>query len=329
MLPGGLEHVLLRRLHQFCQRCGRSWSFRQILKHAIEFGGLAQQKEAWSSWVPSWNRANNHKSNAQYLQKFTRRNDFSANIRGIADIHSVVSASTWKDDTIKPLFVYGSRAISIQGSIYRISDTQTDSTHPDAISFFKTVLGSQCVDQSSVTSKYMIVWLVTAALEFVTPKPSKARLYQDTFFIVISSYNNERAGCETDYTTIAIWVAMLTVLGLPTDDYDEELFELNEDRFVLEAKRLLQSLYAFSYEHEGSFTFGLALAQVEPGDLIFRTVKAIGSEGDWGGPSLCGLVIRPYHEAGSAGPAPFRLVVMCIDYYPDIQDPEMVDVILV
>jgi len=72
------------------------------------------------------------------------------------DIYGVVLAPMWEDVTIKPLFVYGSRAISIQGSMHRISDTQTDSAHSDSIAFFKTLLGGQCIDRSSVTSRYRV-----------------------------------------------------------------------------------------------------------------------------------------------------------------------------
>jgi len=104
------------------------------------------------------------------------------------------------------------------------------------------------------------VWLVTAALEFVTPGSSYARLNKDTFFNVTSSYNYERTEWETKYPNIATWIAMTRVLRLPTDGYDRELFELGEDRFVSEAGRLLRFLHTFSYEHEGSLTFGLALA---------------------------------------------------------------------
>lgn len=173
------------------------------------------------------------------------------------------------------------------------------------------------------------MWLVTAAFEFVTPGSSYARLNKDTFFNVTSSYNYERAEWETKYPNIATWIAMTRVLGLPTDGYDRELFELGEDRFVSEAGRLLRFLHTFSYEHEGSLTFGLALARVEPGEFVFRTSGAINPRSHDGGPSMCGLDLCPYHESSSAGPATFRLVGMCIDYYPEINDPEIVDVIFV
>ena len=130
---------------------------------------------------------------------------------------------------------------------------------------------------------------------------------------------------------MALWIIINSVLGLPLKKYADSQYDFDHDGFLSEARRVLQGVHPFCYEHEGSLTFGIAFAEVKSGDFVLRTAAALSARTgqDFLATPVYGLIIRPYHLESSAGPATFRLVTMCIDCFPGVEDLEIVDIIFV
>ncbi|CAN9311103.1 unnamed protein product [Alternaria sp. RS040] len=135
-----------------------------------------------------------------------------------------------------------------------------------------------------------------------------------------------------------LWIAAEHVLGLQS--YDRDVYhaginvpkDINVPELLSEISGLLEGYDAFTCEHDRSFEFGIAFGQVEPGDFVFRTPGAVRGQDARSSnilPSAFGLIIRPYKSESDAGPTTFRLVGMCIDWHPDVKDPEFVEVVLV
>ena len=105
---------------------------------------------------------------------------------------------------------------------------------------------------------------------------------------------------------------------------------LRPRQVLSEVRRVLQGLYPFRYDHDGSPALGIALAEVKTGDFVFRAAQVASQKGEQGEPMppISGLIIRPY-QASAVGLATFRLVGMCFAYYPDLKEPELVEVVLV
>ena len=124
------------------------------------------------------------------------------------------------------------------------------------------------------------------------------------------------------------WEACERIFGLSSYRHRDRDLYPEEENILTVAKRILQNLYPFCYDHEESRTPGIEFARVEPGDFVFRSATAAGS-GTATPLSLCGLILRPHHQASSTGPATSRLVGMCIDYFPYMENPEIIEVVLV
>jgi len=288
--------------------------FDQILEHMLEFGALAHQKENWPSWVPSWNRARRSDGNLNTLCR--RRTPLST-----PELHSLKDQwgspdldQKWIGSNVRTGNVYGLRALYIDGCVHRIDAIRPDTCHLDAVAYFEDMLSHRYASRSSVASKLKAVWLVMVACDFAP-------------FVSSSGWTNH--GQMRHHDTI-LWMVLKKRFGLLSDAPDWS--DLDEDKVLSKAKQSLKSMYPFCYEHRESLTFGLAYVQVEPGDFVFRISQATGlrtTSRDQGPPTVCGLILRPCHQASVAGPATFKLVGMCIDYFPIMERTDIVDVILV
>jgi hypothetical protein len=299
--------------------------FDQIIAHTLEFGGLSEQQESWPSWVPSWNMT--RKMDCLRPIRHMRRSHVPSKIGAIHELKQYGTGRLWTEDNVGLSSVNGSKVLRLRGRMHCISDTQSSIAVPDAMAFFETMIRRPCVCWDSTSSRYKVVWLMTLALESVPELLSRPELHQRDFFLQRPSSHPSHV-----YRDDASWSATKRVLGLPSDEYSEEKFKFDEDRFLSETRRILQGLDAFCYEYEGSLTFGIAFAQVKPGDFVFRTTTAatgVETEDGLREPSLYGLLIRPYQHPSSTGPATFRLVGMCLDWFPTMEGSEIVEVALV
>ncbi|RYO45702.1 hypothetical protein AA0113_g10291 [Alternaria arborescens] len=176
-------------------------------------------------------------------------------------------------------------------------------------------------------SSLVVAWVVALTMD-VVPK----MLFRPAFNYHSVCSTGDLDRWEDDKRQKLLFAATKRFMGLRLDDETEEQPEVDRNKFASEAKRLLEGLESFCYEVEGSLAFGIVYTQVKPGDFVFRTPKAasgVAYHTDELSPSTCGLIIRPYHPGSDAGPAAFRLVGMCVDWYPDVKDPEFVEVVLV
>ena len=290
----------------------------KVIQHVFEFGGLDQQEESWPSWVPSWNEKKNFSGTERVVTYQTRRPRSLDEVTHLAVTYPPKERKLWTTNDVRITEVYGSRALRLNGCIYRIGGVQLSAGDVDATTYFQTALSRRyCGGQDPLAQTYHMAWLITMALEYV-PELHRHRKFNrdDSLKISDSSF---------------LHYATRRFLGLPLEKYPEEQFDLDEDHFRSELRRVLEGLYLFSYECDGSPEIGITTAEVRPGDFVFRTTEALSQDTEDGPllPSLCGWLIRPYHQSSSTGPATFRLLGWCIDYYPDVKDPEIVEVILV
>jgi hypothetical protein len=298
--------------------------FLEIIEHVIEFGCLNNQKGNWPSWVPSWNLSRKMQ-NTDYCFRLTRPSLHPPEHGTKQFLQSTVSEERWTENSICLVDAHGLRALRLRGCVHHIVETQSSIFHLDALSYFETVAKDGRVRLDSAMSNYMIAWVVSSAIDIVPHVFSRSKFDVGTVFsrAPYSSESSDSNGLQQ-----FLLAATKRVLGLKSD----EQLEVNMDKFVSETTRMLESLEAFCYEHNGSRAFGIAFAQVKPGDFVFRTPGAVSAKiyksNDYS-PSAFGLIIRPYHSQGCAGPATFRLVGMCLDYYPHNQDPEIIEIVLV
>jgi hypothetical protein len=302
-----------------------SGQVHKILGHAVGFGGLAQQNRTWPSWVPGWNMTRRLDTVGPFLTGRKRKTQ-ALHIQALEHLWTDTDEELLMQDHAHLTYVYESRSLHLRGCTHRIGSVQPSTCDLDAIAYFATELHWQCGDESFFKSKFKVAWVITLALIFVPEILGSTQLDLDAFFHDRQSHESDEWG-----SNIAPWIAMKSVLGLPVEEYAKGQFDLDQDKFLSEAKRILRDLYPFCYEYQGLLTFGIAFAKVEPGDFVFRTTRAMGTDSEHGllSPSIYGLIIRPYHQSSAAGPATFRLVGMCIDYCPDVKDSEFVDVTLV
>ena len=298
-----------------------------ILGQAIEFGRLSQQQEGWPSWVPSWNSTMNLRNAEHGLTLYTKRLTSLLDIYSPPHFWSADYIELEIEDKAKCLQVYAFRALKLQGSNHRICHTQPSTCHLDVIASLGTMLDHQCVSQDSEASRYRVAWLLMLALSCVAPTFLQPILDRNIYLSPESRLRD--FGCSAP--DMALWIVINSVLGLPLEKYADDQYDFDHDGFLSEARRVLQGVHPFCYEHEGSQTFGIAFAEVKPGDFVLRTAAALSARTgqDFLATPVYGLILRPYHPESSVGPATFRLVIMCIDYFPDVEDPEIVDIILV
>jgi hypothetical protein len=295
--------------------------FQYMVVHTLQFGSLADQEEIWPSWVPSWNLTRKMQLDTRFFNclrpsphLLETQEGFSLRIESEEDL--------WNESSICLVCMHRMRALQLRGCIHRICQVQSDTVHLDAISYFEAIARAQ-----HTMSSPMVEGVVAFAMSFVPGMLRRPGFDLHSVYGVVGS---------SPYYIHNLQKLLLPVtrsfLGLPPDDVTKKQPELDRDKFASEARRILEGLESFCYEVEGSFTFGIALTQVKPGDFVFRTPNAASGKvyhTEKLSPSACGLIIRPYHAHSDAGPATFRLVGMCIDWYPDVKDPEFVEVVLV
>jgi len=299
----------------------------EVLTHAIEFGTLWQQDEAWPSWVPSWNVKRELNEAADSLRLATHNPHFGPNIRDHPpDIRFLRWIKLGTEDGTKCDYVHSTKALHVRGSFRRICEVQPSTCSLDVLAFLHAMLDRQCAGHSFAISRYVVAWLVMLILTQVRRVLPRPGLDAKTYLTSNPFYHNMQASYEHE-----TYVALQTALGLPSEESTESMHHLDQDNLLSEVRRVLQGLYPFRYEHDGSPAFGIAFAEVKTGDFVFRTAQVYSQknhEGDTMSP-VSGFVIRPCHQASAVGPATFRLVGMCYTYYPDMKDPEFVEVILV
>lgn len=260
------------------------------------------------------------------LRLYTKKPISPLNIRNPPEFCAVDYMELGIDDKAKSMEVYAFRALKLQGSIHRICHTQPSTCPLYVIASLSTMPGHQCVGQDSVTFRCKFAWRLMLALLCVAQTSSQPILGRKTYFTPKSSLLEDRV-----YPKIAVRIAVNKVLGLPFEKYTDDQYDFDQAGFLSDARRVLQGVHPFCYEHEGTPTFGIAFAEVKPGDFVVRTAAALSARTQQGflATPVYGLIIRPYHSASCAGPATFRLVSMCIDCFPDVENPKIVDIILV
>ncbi|CAN9336600.1 unnamed protein product [Alternaria alternata] len=293
--------------------------FQDVITHTLQFGSLADQEESWPSWVPSWNLTRKMQLSI-FSFNYLRPSQHLPETWGYNPTPKL-KANIWFEGSTRLVDMHGLRALQLRGVTHRICHVQSSTVHSDAISYLETIAGAQRTMSSPV-----IAWVIALTMDIVPEM-----LFRPAF-----DYHNVCGTGDLDLWDVykqqeLLFAATRRFLGLPRDDILGEQPKVDKDKFAFEAKRILEGLKAFCYEVEGSFTFGIAFAQVKPGDFVFRTPGAVSTKDYSTGeisPSAFGLIIRPYHPKSDAGPATFRLVGMCIDWYPDVKDPEFVEVVL-
>ena len=332
----------------------RSGLSHKILEHAIGFGGLGNHQESWPSWVPNWHMKKQLKWVGRCLDYLRAPLD-SPETRSYHDLWTIATDTPWKEDNPTLSYVKGSLALTLHGCLHRISDTQSSTGQMDAISFFETTLRRHYAFRDSIMSRYEVSWVMTLAIQNIPGICFRTGIdLPSVFSPVLDRLRRSQSGP-------ILWTAIKIVFGLQSGVYaDLEKFtpdirrilgmgnygvleataSVDEVKFASEARRLLQGYEAFCYGFRGSLKFGIAFAQAKPGDYVFRTTGAARSEAGWARgvrefrlgdhlASAFGLIIRPYHHPDAPDLATFRLVGMCLDYCPDVEDSQIVEVVLV
>ena len=304
----------------------------KVLAQVIEFGGLSQQDECWPSWVPSWNTEKTMEDMNDMLTVHTKNPRFSPDVSNAPERYYFPSMKLGAEDTTMFIQVSNSRALRFRGSTDRICEVQPSTCRLDLLASLNTMLGRrfvvhQFVVQASAISRDIAAWLVIVAIINAPTMLSRPCIEVEASLTTPRVHDNFKS---RDYTEIHKHIRK--VFGLPLEEEDPKWkYGLDHDSFVSEARRVLQGLYPFRYEHEGCAAFGIAFAEVQTGDFVFRTAEALSHKDEDGVhmPPVSGLIIRPYHQASPAGPATFRLVSMCFAYCHDVEEPELVEVVLV
>jgi hypothetical protein len=301
---------------------------QDMIMHTIQFGSLADQNESWPSWVPGWNLPNKMQHITDWFADHRlsqhQQDHWPWSLLGSSRRHSWTELSPWGLFDKRLIYAHEMRALPLRGCIHRICHVQSGTVHSDAISYLEALARTQHA-MSSLTIEWVVALAMTCVPKLLSRPPFDLRNFCDGKFVDESVED-------------ILFCHAQRFMGLLSDGASEEqpdnISEVHVDwlEFASEAKRILEGLESFCYEVEGSFTFGIAFAQVKPGDFVFRMPGAVNGKDEETGeisPSAFGLIIRPYHSQSDAGPATFRLVGMCVDWYPDVEDPEFVEVVLV
>lgn len=297
--------------------------FQYMIVHTLLFGSLADQEEIWPSWVPSWNLTRKMRLGTESFS-YLRPSRNLLGIRGDVSLWKESEEDIWDESSICVVYMHGMRALRLRGCIHRICHVQSGTVHSDATSYLEAFTRTQHA-MSSLTIEWVVALAMTCVPWLLSRPPSDLRNFCDGKFV-------------DEFVEGILFVLAQRFMGLRSDGASEEqpddISEVHVDwpEFASEAKRILEGLESFCYEVGESFTFGIAFAQVKPGDFVFRMPGAVNGKHEETGeisPSAFGLIIRPYHSRSDAGPATFRLVGMCVDWYPDVEDPEFVEVVLV
>jgi len=298
----------------------------KVLANAIEFGTLSQQDEGWPSWVPSWNSKRKLGETEPWLKLVAHNPQFGPNVRVPPKLRYPKWTKLGTKDEARYNQEYATRALHLRGSIRRIFEVQPSTCSLDVLAYLDTMLDRQCVGHAFAMSRYIVAWLVMLVLSQNSRILSRPGLDEKTYLTFNPSY--QKVYSEKDTNT---YIALKRILGLPLGESTEREYDLDQDKFLSEVRRTLQGLYPFRYDHDGSPAFGIAFAEVKTGDFVFRTAQAASRKDEQGDPMppISGFIIRPYQQASAIGPATFRLVGMCFAYYPDMKEPELVEVILV
>jgi len=266
------------------------------------------------------------------LTVHTKNPRFSPDVSNAPERYYFPSMKLGAEDTTMFIQVSNSRALRFRGSTDRICEVQPSTCRLDLLASLNTMLGRrfvvhQFVVQASAISRDIAAWLVIVAIINAPTMLSRPCIEVEASLTTPWVHENFKS---RDYTEIHKHIRK--VFGLPLEEEDPKWkYGLDHDSFVSEARRVLQGLYPFRYEHEGCAAFGIAFAEVQTGDFVFRTAEALSHKDEDGVhmPPVSGLIIRPYHQASPAGPATFRLVSMCFAYCHDVEEPELVEVVLV
>ena len=330
--------------------------FHRVLEHVLEFGSLAEQNKSWPSWVPSWNKARRMSRVGTSLDILSSH--WAPTLgRGFDDIWDFTEEKLWRADGLRLAWSKGSRTLYhdgciLHGRMHRIIGTQSDSNTFDPISFFQS---HEINSTDPETTRHLMARTTALAIDLIPNVWSRSELDLRSVFNPRRTQSIPVRDSKLHYFFRSVlrnvlgrdivrlpeptppnleldgllWPAVAELFGLNTNSGGPE-WEFDAERFTSEAKQLLQDSDGFHYDCGGS-KFGIALVQVKPGDFVFRTAAALRARAYNGDvlPSAVGLVIRPYHPQNSAGPATFRIVGMCVDYYLDVKDPETAEVVLV
>ncbi|CAI9634405.1 unnamed protein product [Alternaria burnsii] len=305
----------------------------KIFVHAIEFGNLAQQEETWSSWVPSWNKTRKL-TNVGNLLRYLRPFQSSSHKKSWSCCPRTIQ-KLWREENPNITDVGESKALHLSGFLHQIIHTQSSTGKSGAISYFTRILESQEDRRISDIYRSSMAWVIALAVQCIPTMCSRPALDLQSILTRGGQTRISDLGFEEE---IFLWIAAEHVFGLQS--YDREIYyagikvpkDINVPELLSEISGLLEGYDAFTYEHDRSFKFGIAFGQAEPGDFVFRTPGAVRGQDARDSkilPSAFGLIIRPYKSESDASPTTFRLVGMCIDWHPDVKDPEFVEVVLV
>jgi hypothetical protein len=295
--------------------------FQDIITHTLQFGSLADQEENWPSWVPSWNLTRKMQLSI-FSFNYLRPSQHLPETWGYNPLRKLSEPNIWFESSTRLVDMHGLKALQLRGVIHRVCHVRSSTVHSDAILYLEAIARAQHTMSSPV-----VAWVVALTMDVVPEM-----LFRPAFDYHSVCGTGDLDRWKDDKRQKLLFAATKRFMGLRLDDVSEEQPEVDRNKSASEAKRLLEGLESFCYEVEGSLTFGIAYTQVKPGDFVFRTPKAasgVAYHTDELSPSASGLIIRPYHPGSDAGPAAFRLVGMCVDWYPDVKDPEFVEVVLV
>lgn len=262
-----------------------------IISHALVFGNLAQQNSKWPSWVPSWNMA----------RKTQEKLSISAREMLFDNESNPASISRSQDRTM----------LRLDGEIHPISVVQDAGTAGNVMAFIKTTLQGS----SSLSAQFMS-GRVAAALLLRSIEISEG-FYDRTKFrfatVFSGSYNNNERHSHHRSKYDCLLLALKREFHVPMSPEVESDLAYSPEVLQQEVDRMLLGHRMFRYDFRGTDVLGIAFADIEPGDYVFRP-RGLRREHV----SYTALVLRSHAPSLKEGRdlGAFRLVGCCVDYEP-------------
>jgi hypothetical protein len=259
-----------------------------IFTHALAFGTLAEHNPKWPSWIPSWHMARR----TQNKKTISYQDIFAASEMG------AVTVSKSEDSPM----------LRLNGELHLITAAKEIDESGGAMSFCRAVMPTGHDTGGLHAPGY-------AATVMFRDFMSSPELFLDRasfkFDAVFSKHDDlkwkDRYVSEYYYPWFALrkefHVMMLTHVDHSTEALEEEM------------DRLLRGRRLFQYSRRDDTCLGIALADVEPGDFIFRPDNPSND------PSKYALVVR-LHKLPENNASPnlgtFRLIGCVLDSYASL-----------
>jgi hypothetical protein len=301
------------------------WS--TILQHALAFGTLSRENEAWPSWVPSWNQQRIHGNTFTPSVMFAKSSSYTRPYTSKTKVKRRADDST-QDIMLLPTKVKGTKYTNI------ILFPEKDDKKSIISQCHRMLRKMEKKSYDLIRLRYDMAWALYESIEEARSaldcrNPSFSGVFDSLWRAPSKSsgqglYGHEDLLEQSDIS-YTIRIACEREFGCDTRRYidthiqptgwwmQREVHIWNQTKFFEEADRLIRGYRLFGFKTNLGVVPGLTARDIREDDVVFcpdeETVTGSGP---------FSIVLRPYGttaEGSDAGSPVYRLVGGCVTNY--------------